>query len=157
MEKPVLSDEARSCYREALTEDTRVLLAEDHPVNQRVVELILKPLGIEVVITGDGEAAIEAFSESKFDVILMDVRMPVMDGLTATRQIREIEAEHSLARTPIIMLSANAMPVHKAESIEAGADAHVGKPITPDILIKAIKSALHNAHEPDLETAIPAE
>tara|TARA_B100000678_G_scaffold291601_1_gene309627 strand:- start:2877 stop:5438 length:2562 start_codon:yes stop_codon:yes gene_type:complete len=157
VEKPVLSDEARSCYREALTEDTRVLLAEDHPVNQRVVELILKPLGIEVVITGDGEAAIEAFSESKFDVILMDVRMPVMDGLTATRQIREIEAENSLARTPIIMLSANAMPVHKAESIEAGADAHVGKPITPDILIKAIKSALHNAHEPDLETAIPAE
>src|SRR5690606_13042520 len=70
----------------------RVLLAEDHPTNQRVVQLILASQGAEVVIAGDGALALAAFEAGPFDVVLMDMQMPVMDGLSATRGIREIEA-----------------------------------------------------------------
>ncbi|MAK61377.1 MAG: hypothetical protein CMK09_10390 [Ponticaulis sp.] len=136
--------------REHLTDGVRVLLAEDHPVNQRVVELILAPLGVEVIKVINGQEAVDRFSEDHFDVILMDIRMPVMNGHEATQMIRTIEAENGLARTPIIMLSADAMVAHQTAALESGADQHVSKPITPERLINAIKTVLHEASEPDL-------
>ncbi len=117
----------------------RVLLAEDHPTNQRVVQLILSSQGAEVVIAGNGALALTAFETGTFDVVLMDMQMPVMDGLTATRAIRDLEAATpGRARTPVVMLSANAMAEHQAESLAAGADLHVAKPVTAASLLAGI-------------------
>jgi PAS domain S-box-containing protein len=128
---------------EAVLQDRRslrVLLAEDHPVNQRVVQLMLAPLGTEVVTVEDG-AAVEAFRGGPFDVVLMDMQMPVMDGLSAMRAIRALEAAGG-ARTPIIMLSANAFEQHRVEATEAGADVYLAKPVTGEALLNGIADAL---------------
>jgi PAS domain S-box-containing protein len=118
----------------------RILLAEDHPTNQRVVQLILGSAGAEVVTVENGALAVEAVARSRFDVILMDMQMPVMDGLTATREIRL--AERGGTRTPIIMLSANAMAEHRYEALAAGADLHVAKPVTAASLLAGIAQAV---------------
>ncbi|RZI99679.1 MAG: response regulator [Brevundimonas sp.] len=117
----------------------RVLLAEDHPVNQRVVQAILSGGGMQVTTVDDGAQAVEAFTANEYDVILMDMQMPVMDGLTATRAIRELEQSQGRARTPLIMLSANAMARHVQDAADAGADSHLAKPITPGALMQAIE------------------
>ena len=119
----------------------RVLLAEDHPTNQRVVQLILGTQGAELVTCNDGAEALRAFESSLFDVVLMDMQMPVMDGLTATRAIRHVESRRrDRSRTPIIMLSANAMAEHRAHARTAGADLHVAKPITASSLLAGIEA-----------------
>ena len=119
----------------------RVLLAEDHPTNQRVVQLILASQGAEVVVAGDGAQAVAAFEAGHFDVVLMDMQRPVMDGLTATRALRAHEAlTPGRTRTPVVMLSANAMAEHREESLAAGADSHVAKPITAASLLAGIEA-----------------
>jgi PAS domain S-box-containing protein len=120
----------------------RVLLAEDHPTNQRVVQLILASQEAEVVTVEDGVEAIAAFAAGVFDVVLMDMQMPRMDGLTATRAIRALEAERGVSPTPIVMLSANAMAEHQNEALAAGADLHVAKPITAANLLTGIQTAV---------------
>ena len=120
----------------------RILLAEDHPTNQRVVQLILAPLGVDLTIVGDGAEALALFQSGAFDLILMDMQMPVMDGLTATRAIREREAQTGAPATPIAMLTANAMEEHLRAAAAAGADHHIAKPITPDSLVAGIEAAL---------------
>ena len=120
----------------------RVLLAEDHPTNQRVVQLILATQGADLTIVDDGAQAVAAFSAETFDVVLMDMQMPLMDGLTATRAIRAFEAERGASPTPIIMLSANAMAEHQSAAIAAGADIHVSKPITASSLLAGIDAVL---------------
>ena len=119
----------------------RVLLAEDHPINQRVIHLILAPHGVEVTTVENGADAIEAFRGGAFDLVLMDMQMPVMDGLAATRAIRKCETGRA-TRTPIIMLSANAMSQHRQEALSAGADLHVAKPVTAASLIAGIGQVL---------------
>ncbi|AQR62870.1 hybrid sensor histidine kinase/response regulator [Brevundimonas sp. LM2] len=119
----------------------RILLAEDHPTNQRVVQLILDGIGADLVIVDDGARALAAAMAGTFDVILMDMQMPGMDGLTATRAIRSHETLTQL-RTPIVMLSANAMAEHKAQACDAGADLHVPKPITAAALLAGIETVL---------------
>ncbi len=120
----------------------RVLLAEDHVVNQRVIQLMLGEL-TELIITGDGQAALDAFlAGPPFDVVLMDTQMPVMDGLTATKRIREAEARGGLTRTPIISLTANAMGHQVEACLAAGADLHLAKPVTSADLLGAINTAL---------------
>ena len=118
----------------------RVLLAEDHPTNQRVVQLILATVGAEVVTVENGALAVEAARRSRFDVILMDMQMPVMDGLSATRAIRG--GEFGGPRTPIVMLSANAMAEHRYEALASGADLHVAKPVTAASLLAGIAQAV---------------
>ena len=120
----------------------RLLLAEDHPTNQRVVKLILEPLGVDLTIVENGAEAIEACRKTKFDLVLMDVQMPVMDGLTAVRAIRAREAAVGLPRLPIAMLSANALEEHRQASVQAGADVHICKPVTPQTLTDGIDEAL---------------
>ncbi|MGQ3066968.1 MAG: ATP-binding protein [Brevundimonas sp.] len=121
----------------------RVLLAEDHPTNQRVVQLILGGAGIELVIAENGAEAVAAFEGAAFDIVLMDMQMPVMDGLTATRALRDIEATSpGRPRTPIVMLSANAMAEHRAQGAEAGADHHIAKPVTAASLMAGMQAVL---------------
>jgi PAS domain S-box-containing protein len=126
----------------------RVLLAEDHPTNQKVVQLILEPLGVALEIVGDGRAAVDAFRPGAFDLILMDMQMPRMDGLAATRQIRRQEASAGAARTPIAMLTANAAPEHRGLAEAAGADRHIAKPITPESLLAGVLQALAGEDRP---------
>jgi PAS domain S-box-containing protein len=121
----------------------RILLAEDHPTNQKVVQLILAPYGVELVIVEDGAQALEALRADSFDLILMDMQMPLMDGLAATRAIRCEEARRpDRPHTPIVMLSANAMAQHRIDALNAGADLHVAKPVTAESLIVGVSEAL---------------
>jgi len=121
----------------------RILLAEDHPTNQKVVELILAPYGVEITIVENGALAVEALRTATFDLVLMDMQMPVMDGLAATRAIRQDELRHAdRTRIPIVMLSANAMSQHRADAMAAGADLHVAKPVTAEALIAGVREAL---------------
>jgi signal transduction histidine kinase/NO-binding membrane sensor protein with MHYT domain/CheY-like chemotaxis protein len=116
----------------------RVLLAEDHPVNRNVVELILAGAGVELTSVENGAEAVSAFEHETFDLVLMDMMMPVMDGLTATRAIRAFEHDQARATTPVVMLTANALREHVDAALEAGADAHVSKPVTAQALIDTI-------------------
>lgn len=120
----------------------RVLLAEDNAVNQRVVALILESFGVTVTVANDGQEALEALSAAHFDLVLMDLQMPVIDGLTATRRIREREALEGRPRTPIAILSANAMDHHREESRAAGADRHIAKPFTPQSLVDGMRETM---------------
>jgi signal transduction histidine kinase/ActR/RegA family two-component response regulator len=120
----------------------RILLADDHPANRKVVEIMLAGTGTELTIVEDGRQALEAFAEGPFDLVLMDMQMPVMDGLTATREIRALESERGQAPTPVVMLTANALAEHVAAGREAGASGHLAKPITVDSLFGAIETAL---------------
>ena len=130
------SAEAPTSY--AVLGPMRVLLADDNATNRRVVELILGAMDANCVTVEDGAQAVAAFEAQTFDIVLMDMMMPVMDGIAATRAIRVIESEQGLARTPIIMLTANSFPEHIAESVAAGADLHLAKPITAASLVGAI-------------------
>jgi signal transduction histidine kinase/CheY-like chemotaxis protein len=110
-------------------EQLRILAAEDNSVNQLVLKTLLAQIGVEPMIVSDGSQAVAAWEEGTFDLILMDVQMPQMDGPTATRIIRAREAETGRARTPIVALTANAM-AHQVETyLAAGMDGHVAKPV----------------------------
>ncbi len=117
-----------------------VLLADDNPTNRRVVELMLHATGIEVVSVENGAEALEALKARAFDLVLMDLRMPVMDGLEAIRSIRQDEPPGE--RLPIIVVSANSGPEDRAASAQAGADLHIAKPIRAESLFGAIAEAL---------------
>ena len=119
----------------------KLLLAEDHIVNQRVVQAILGG-AMDLTIVDNGQAAVEACQSGRFDMILMDTQMPVMDGLTAIRAIRAMERQRGCDRTAIISLTADAMPQQVAAALAAGADRHLAKPITTAGLMGAMSEAL---------------
>jgi len=104
--------------------------------------MILEPHGITVTIAQNGAEAVEMWQNAHFDLVLMDMQMPIMDGLSATKRIREIERRDGLRRTPIAMVSANAMKEHITQSFWAGCDFHIAKPVTPETLLKGIDAAL---------------
>jgi PAS domain S-box-containing protein len=126
----------------------RVLLAEDHPTNRRVVELILGAAGVAVTCVENGVEAVDAFRRSVFDLILMDMQMPLLDGLSAIREIRRIEAAAGAAPLPIHVLTANAMPEHVAASRAAGADGHLSKPILAEALVALVAEVAQRRLEP---------
>jgi len=107
----------------------RVLAAEDNAVNQLVLKTLLHQMGVDPHVVDNGQQAVEAWETGEWDVILMDIQMPVMDGLTATAAIRNREADTGRPRTPIIALTANAMAHQVDQYILAGMDGHVAKPI----------------------------
>ena len=119
----------------------RVLLAEDHPVNRRVAQLMLEAAGVDLTSVENGAEAVEAWRLGDFDLILMDMQMPVMDGLTAIREIRAEERRIGRPPVQIHALTANAMPEHAQASFEAGADGHLTKPITADGLFRVVEFA----------------
>ncbi|MDO9431254.1 MAG: response regulator [Phenylobacterium sp.] len=119
----------------------RVLAADDNPTNRKVLELMLGAAGAEVVSVENGQQAVEAWRGGAFDVVLMDLRMPVMDGLDAIRAIRKAEGP-GLPRAPIIVISANTSPDDLRASDAAGADRHIGKPIRAEALFEAISGVL---------------
>jgi signal transduction histidine kinase/ActR/RegA family two-component response regulator len=125
----------------------RVLAAEDNSVNQLVLKTLLHQIGVEPLVVENGQEAVDAWKDAPWDVILMDMQMPVMDGLTAARAIRQAEAEMGRARTPIVALTANAMSHQIQQCLAAGMDGHVAKPIEAARLFAALETALADAEE----------
>jgi signal transduction histidine kinase/ActR/RegA family two-component response regulator len=123
----------------------RVLAAEDNPTNQKVLATILEMFGADLQMVENGALAVEAWRSAPFDVILMDIQMPDMDGVAAARAIRTAEAETGRARTPILAVTANAMPHQAAEYAAAGMDGLVPKPIEIGRLQAALEDALAGA------------
>ena len=136
--EPALVNSVEVSSEAARMRDLCLLVADDHPTNLKVVEIILAESGVAVTAVTDGEQAVAAHARQAFDLILMDMQMPVMDGLTAVSLIRAAEAAAGRSRTPIIMLTANASPEHVAAGRAAGADRHMTKPISPVALLSAI-------------------
>ncbi len=120
----------------------RVLVAEDHPNNCRVIELILESANAEIVFASNGVEAVHARRGGEFHLILMDVLMPVMDGVTAVRAIRAFEAATGADRTPIAMLSANARDDQRMLALSAGADHFIAKPLTAAALLDGVAYAM---------------
>jgi signal transduction histidine kinase/AmiR/NasT family two-component response regulator len=130
----------------------RILAAEDNHTNQMVLRAMLEPLEVELVMAANGVEALRAVADGPFDLILMDIQMPVMDGLEAAREIRALEARQRRPRTPILALTANATR-HQVESYRlAGMTGSIAKPIQIERLFEAIAAALASGEEsPRLE------
>jgi hypothetical protein len=116
----------------------RILLAEDSGDNVLLVRAYLEGSGCSVDVAGDGEAALRAFVSGSYDLVLMDVQMPVMDGYAATREIRQWEAEHRTWPVPILALTAHALREEVRKSVAAGCTAYLTKPIRKEALLQAI-------------------
>lgn len=116
----------------------KILLAEDHDINRQVVGLMLEGLDVDLTMAADGREAVARFSPGDFDLVLMDMQMPRMGGLEAIAQIRRAEREAGAAATPIVMLTANALPEHETAGRTAGADAFLTKPIVAGDLVETI-------------------
>ncbi len=122
----------------------RVLLAEDNEVNQQVATFMLESARYRVDIASDGKKAVAAFAESRYDLVLMDLHMPHMNGLDATRAIREFEAGER-RRTPIIAMTARALPEDREACIEAGMDGYISKPFRRTDLDNEVARVLEGA------------
>lgn len=120
----------------------RILAAEDNATNQLILRALLEPAGVDLHTVANGREAVDAFHADAFDLILMDVQMPVMNGVEATRAIRERESAHRLTPIPILALSANVMSHQVAEYALAGMDGVVAKPVDAGKLIEAIAAAM---------------
>ena len=144
---PVVQSEDEAADAGDCVFPARLLLADDHPANRKVIEIMLAGFPTELVVVEDGLQALEAARQGCFDLVLMDMQMPVMDGLTATAAIRALEAENGWKRTPIIMLTANAMPDHVEAGRVAGADGHLSKPITLVGLLDGVAAALGSVEQ----------
>jgi PAS domain S-box-containing protein len=120
----------------------RVLLVEDNAVNRKVATRLLERSGFEVQVAEDGRDGLERFREGGWDVVLMDMQMPVMDGISATQGIRAFEAEHGLARTPVVAVTAHTLDDDREAAREAGMDAFVSKPIQADELVRTIRTCV---------------
>jgi CheY-like chemotaxis protein len=116
----------------------RVLLAEDTPINQTLETILLNRMGYEVTLANNGLEAVEAFSSSTFELILMDIQMPEMGGMEATQLIRELEQKRGLMPTPIIAVTANALKGDREHYLASGMDGYVSKPIS----LEALKSEI---------------
>jgi signal transduction histidine kinase len=117
----------------------RILVAEDNAVNQMIMEELLTPFGAEVVMADNGQLAVEAVQNSRFDMVFMDIQMPVMDGLEASRRIR---SRFDAGALPIIAVSANVMKEDREKGMAAGMNAYIGKPVDPAELQEALRQWL---------------
>jgi PAS domain S-box-containing protein len=141
--KPAAPPAERSAPVEGLA--IRVLAAEDNGMNQLVLRTLLEQIGVTPVIVGNGREAVAAWAREPWDLILMDVQMPEMDGPTATGVIRARERAENRPRTPIVALTANAMSHQVSEYLQSGMDDFVAKPIEAGRLYAVIEAALEKA------------
>lgn len=135
-----------------------VLVAEDDQVNQKVIQTMLKGMGVKVDLAKNGEEAVSLFLENNYDFIFMDMQMPLMDGTAATQKIRLIEKENDYEKVPIFALTANAMKEHKNMCIESGMDGYLSKPLTSSKLENVLQehAKQHLLHEPEESKNMPA-
>ncbi|MFP5441129.1 MAG: ATP-binding protein [Gammaproteobacteria bacterium] len=128
--------------RTVLPPGLHVLVAEDNPVNQLVTRGLLQKLGVVVDVVADGRLAVERYLEQQggYDLVLMDIDMPVLDGNAATRAIRKLETSRNWRRCPILALSAHALPEYGVMASEAGMDGHIVKPVTLAALADTLRA-----------------
>ncbi|MEC9283116.1 MAG: PAS domain S-box protein [Bdellovibrionota bacterium] len=117
-----------------------VLVVDDSEKNRNLIKFYLAKSNVNLQEAENGLQAMEKFKESSFDVILMDMQMPIMDGYMATQEIRKFEAENQMKKTPILALTAFALKGEKGKSIDAGCDEHLSKPIKKDVLLKSLSN-----------------
>ncbi len=139
------------------TRELHILLAEDNVFNQRVAGGLLEKQGHRVTVVGDGRQAVEMVAQQRFDAVFMDVQMPEMDGLEATREIRQHEAETAVPRLLIIGLTAHAMQGDRELCIEAGMDEYVTKPIKPQELHRVLGPLMNGFEKPSSADVTPAK
>jgi CheY-like chemotaxis protein/HPt (histidine-containing phosphotransfer) domain-containing protein len=128
----------------------RILLAEDNPINQKLAVVLLQKAGYSVDAVENGAEALERVQENQYSVLLMDVQMPEMDGLEATRQIRVWEQNRG-RHIPIIAMTAHAMQGDRERCLEAGMDDYVSKPLEPKVLFSALDRWTQTTPEPEEE------
>jgi len=116
----------------------RVLVADDNPINCKLIRIILEQLGLEVTVVSDGKEAFEVYQENEYDIIFMDIQMPVMDGLEANKNILQYESQHDLKHVPIVALTANTSVEDKEKYLSEGMDDYATKPLDVDVLKKII-------------------
>jgi PAS domain S-box-containing protein len=133
------------------TAPLHILLAEDSPDNCLLIEAYLKHTPYSLECAENGRVAVDKFTSGTYDLVLMDIQMPIMDGYAAVRKIRQWECEHHAARTPIIALTASALDEAVRRTLQAGCDAHVAKPVKKAALLEAIRLAVR-ANVPALQT-----
>jgi two-component system, sensor histidine kinase and response regulator len=121
----------------SLTPEYRILVAEDNIINQKVFELILRKAGFQVHVVSDGKQALEAHRSTPYDLILMDLQMPEMDGLEATRQIRSLAQKQPI----IIAVTADIIAGVRERCLEAGMDDYVSKPVSREQLLGLVRTA----------------
>jgi CheY-like chemotaxis protein/HPt (histidine-containing phosphotransfer) domain-containing protein len=131
--------------------ELRVLLAEDSPINQKLAVRLLARRGHEVTVVDDGRKAVDAFRNGEFDIVLMDIQMPELDGFGATAEIRALEVGTG-GHIPIVALTAHAMAGDEARCLDAGMDAYVSKPFRPEELFVAVEQLASGASPPALPT-----
>jgi len=132
------SESLASSARKGLTR-LNILLVEDNEKNRMLLNAFLKNTPYNVETAEHGKIAVDKFMANPYDLVLMDIDMPVMDGYTATKTIRQWEKENQLRAAPIIALSAHALTEHSQKSIDAGCNTHLTKPIKKQNLLAAIE------------------
>jgi CheY-like chemotaxis protein len=135
----------------------RVLAAEDNAMNQVVLKTLLGAVGIEPTFVADGREAVQAWRSGDWDLVLMDVQMPVMDGLEAVAEIRAAERREGRRHTPIVALTANAMAHHRRQYLSAGMDGVVAKPIELGVLLQEMDAAIASVDAPPWTGRMRAE
>ncbi|WP_417625386.1 ATP-binding protein [Paremcibacter congregatus] len=135
-------------------EKLRVLLAEDQPVNQKLMRAVMEQLGHELTIANNGVEAVEAVRADRFDIILMDIQMPELDGILTTKVIRA--ADESWNNIPIVAVTAHAMDSHKETYLAAGMDGFVSKPFRMDKLVSEMNAVLSRSEATPSSPASPA-
>lgn len=142
VKKSAIRSQPKPLAREAARRNIKILIAEDDEVNRSVVTSLLRDPRIDLTVCENGEKAVKLYQDVDFDIILMDISMPVMDGLAATQKIRAIEAQTARLATPIICLSAHVMMDDRKRFIEAGMNDYLSKPFKREDLLKVIKKCL---------------
>ena len=122
--------------------EAKILLVEDNLINQKIVILSIQKLVKQIEIANNGQEAVDKFNTSKHDIILMDLQMPVMDGIQATKKIREIEMEKRSIPTPIIAITANALAGDREHCLASGMDEYISKPFQVEMLVSKMKNLL---------------
>ncbi|MCP4756414.1 MAG: response regulator [Proteobacteria bacterium] len=135
----------------------KILMAEDIEANRKVMKLFLKDTPVSIEVAENGKEAAEKFQAGKYDVVLMDIQMPVMDGLEATQKIRQWERERSLEATPIIALTAHAFAESRQKCLEAGCTDFISKPVKKKALIERLTYLFKKAKRPELVVTAPRE
>ncbi|MDV6332124.1 response regulator [Asticcacaulis sp. 201] len=129
----------------------RLLCVEDNSTLRKMIDLMLATTGIDVDFAVDGREAVEAYQVNEYDAVLMDMEMPVMSGLQAAREIRQVEDGHHLTYTPILFLGCAEACAQAEQSFEAGGDGLLPKPFTSEALIGALDGVLRSANRSGLQ------
>ena len=122
--------------------EANILLVEDNLINQKIVILSIQKVVNKIDVANNGQEALDKFAASKYDIILMDIQMPVMDGIQATKKIREIEVEKRIIPTPIIAITANALAGDREHCLASGMDEYISKPFQVEVLVNKMKNQL---------------